>query len=154
MTDKFPNNTDHILQLIGQQVRNKRKALRISAVATAEAAGISRVTLHRIERGEPGVNIGAYVSVMLALGMQLSTEKQETPTSSDYIPVRIKLDDYPALKKLAWQIKSGSELTAIEALDIYQRNWRYLDQNELSQKELSFINALKLAFTKHTLGTI
>ena len=41
------------LQALGEQVRARRKALRLSATVTAEAAGLSRVTLHRIEKGEP-----------------------------------------------------------------------------------------------------
>jgi len=36
----------------------KRKALRVSATVAAEAAGMSRVTLHRIEKGEPSVTMG------------------------------------------------------------------------------------------------
>ena len=36
------------LQTLGAQIRAQRKALRLSATVTAEAAGLSRVTLHRI----------------------------------------------------------------------------------------------------------
>jgi transcriptional regulator with XRE-family HTH domain len=36
------------------------KALKVSATTAAEAAGMSRMTLHRIERGEPSVTMGAY----------------------------------------------------------------------------------------------
>ena len=39
----------HLAQL-GQQIRAQRKALRINATVAAEAAGMSRVTLHRIEK--------------------------------------------------------------------------------------------------------
>ena len=44
------------LVTLGAAVRQRRKALRLSAVATAEAAGISRPTLHRIEKGEPSAH--------------------------------------------------------------------------------------------------
>ncbi len=56
---------------LGQQIRTYRKALRINATAAAEAAGMSRVTWHRIERGEPSVTMGAYVNALNALGLDL-----------------------------------------------------------------------------------
>lgn len=59
------------LHQLGEQVRLQRKALRISATAAAEAAGMSRVTWHRIEKGEPSVTMGAYMNAMVALGLEL-----------------------------------------------------------------------------------
>ncbi len=35
----------------------------------AERAGISRITLGKIEKGEPTVSMGAYASVLFVLGM-------------------------------------------------------------------------------------
>lgn len=35
----------------------------------AERASISRMTLHKIERGDPGVAVGLYASVLFVLGM-------------------------------------------------------------------------------------
>jgi hypothetical protein len=35
----------------------------------AERAAISRVTLHKIERGSPGVAIGNYAAVLFTMGM-------------------------------------------------------------------------------------
>ena len=52
------------LTALGQKIRSQRKALRITATATAEAAGMSRVTLHRIEQGEASVTIGAYLNAI------------------------------------------------------------------------------------------
>ena len=48
---------------IGLRLKTTRQSLGVSAIATAEAAGISRVTLHRVENGKPTVNISAYVRV-------------------------------------------------------------------------------------------
>ena len=59
------------LQAVATAIHARRKALGVSAVAAAEASGISRVTLHRIEKGEPAVTMGAYVRVMAALGLPL-----------------------------------------------------------------------------------
>jgi hypothetical protein len=71
--------------------------------------------------------MGAYASVMLALGLNLAIGTRVDETHAGFIPVRIHLDDYPQLKKLAWQIKADTDLTPTEALGIYERNWRHLD---------------------------
>jgi hypothetical protein len=47
------------LRQLGQEIRERRKQLKLSAVATSEAAFISRMTLNRIEKGEPSVTLGA-----------------------------------------------------------------------------------------------
>ena len=83
------------LQALGAQIRAQRKALRLSATVTAEAAGLSRVTLHRIEKGEPSVTMGAWCNAMAALGMGL----QATPSAADAAkpaPAGGCLADYPA----------------------------------------------------------
>jgi DNA-binding XRE family transcriptional regulator len=55
------------LERLGARLRERRKALGVTVVACAEAAGVSRVTLHRVEAGNPSVTIGAYVNVAAAL---------------------------------------------------------------------------------------
>jgi transcriptional regulator with XRE-family HTH domain len=60
-----------VLAVIAGRIREHRKALAVSAMTTAEAAGMSRVTLHRIECGEPSVTMGAYLNAMTALGMEI-----------------------------------------------------------------------------------
>lgn len=59
------------LAVIGARVRAHRKGLRVSATDAAEASGMSRVTLHRIERGEPSVAMAAYLSALAALGLEV-----------------------------------------------------------------------------------
>ncbi|MFV0493828.1 helix-turn-helix domain-containing protein [Mycobacterium sp.] len=63
--------TNRALAEIGEELRGRRKELRISAATAAEAAGVSRVTLHRIESGTPSVTVGAYMNAAAALGLQL-----------------------------------------------------------------------------------
>jgi len=36
----------------------------------AERAGLSRVTLHRIERGDSAVTMGSYLRIMMVLGLE------------------------------------------------------------------------------------
>ena len=60
------------LGALGLQIRTRRKALGLSATVVAEAAGLSRVTLHRMEKGAPAVTMAAYLNVMAALGLDFS----------------------------------------------------------------------------------
>lgn len=51
-----------VLVVLGARLRARRQELGVSARATAESAGLSRVTLHRVEVGNPTVTIGAYAN--------------------------------------------------------------------------------------------
>jgi transcriptional regulator with XRE-family HTH domain len=138
------------LVALGQVIRLRRKALHISAVAAAEAAGISRVTLHRIEKGVPSVTAGAYMAACGALGLKAELVPRESAGAAQspadrkgWIPARVRIADYPKLKELAWQVHGTPELTPREALGIYQRNWRHLDPEALSQEEKNLVDALR-----------
>lgn len=132
------------LAALGGQLRAARKAQKVSAVALAEAAGLSRVTLHRIERGEAGVAIGHWFAVAEALGLRLSL--QSPPHAGvDALPDAIRLDDYPALRQLAWQTPGLSELAPAAALALYERNWRHVDAAALSLRESALIARLTQA---------
>lgn len=141
---------------LGQQIRAHRKSLRISATTAAEAAGMSRVTLHRIENGEPSVTMGAYLNAMAALGLDFGITRppdQATETTDDdrqgWIPARIRLADYPQLKQLAWQVHGTDELTPGEALSIYERNWRHVDVQAMVPRERHLVDALRSALGEH-----
>ena len=146
------------LTALGQQIRAYRKGLNISATTVAQAAGMSRITLHRIEAGEPSVTIGAYFNAMTALGINFGiipadTPEPTTPQRDDdhrgWIPTRIRLADYPQLKQLAWQVHGTDELTPTEALSIYERNWRHIDEGSLTPPEKEFVEALHLGLGEH-----
>lgn len=143
------------LTALGRKARARRKALRISAVAAAEAAGISRVTLFRIEKGAPSVTMGAYVAVFAALGLRLdvATLPEAATASTDrkgWIPARVKIDDYPVLRQLAWHVHGTPELTPREALGIYERNWRHMDPAALTERERDLVDALRQALGSGT----
>ena len=67
------------LRALGERIRAQREQQKVSATTTAEAAGMSRVTLHRIERGEPSVTMGAYLSAMAAVGLDLALADRPPP---------------------------------------------------------------------------
>ena len=127
---------------IGASIRRRRKALKVSATATAEAAGVSRVTLYRIEKGEPSVAMAAYMSVVEAVGLKLELVAAEERARAPRLPKVVKLDDYPQLKKLAWQLRGTESLKPKEALELYERNWRHVDEAALSDDERAFIRDL------------
>jgi hypothetical protein len=141
------------LQALGKQLSARRKALRVSSAATAEAAGLSRVTLHRIEKGEPSVAGGAWANAMAALGMTLLARNAEDaepagahaspPDLAQWIPVRVRLADYPQLKALAWQVHGTDTLTPLEALGIYERNARHVDTGAMATAEQALLQALR-----------
>lgn len=58
------------LRKLGEDIRDARRRRRIPVVAIlAERASISRMTLNRIEKGDPGASLGNYATVLFALGM-------------------------------------------------------------------------------------
>jgi transcriptional regulator with XRE-family HTH domain len=147
--------TRNKLALVGGQIRLHRKALKVTATATAEAAGLSRVTLHRIEKGEPSVAMAAYLSVIYALGLEFTIfpldeliPKKGGASRKGWIPARVLISDYPQLKQLAWQIHAATRLTPVEALNLYERNWRHIDLQNMEPHEHDLVDALQIAFGK------
>ena len=83
-----------LTQALGAAVRAQRKGLRVSATALAEAAGVSRVTVYRIEKGEPSVTLGAYANVLTALGLGLKALPESADATSaaplGWLPARVR----------------------------------------------------------------
>ncbi len=150
--EKISDNAVGQLADIGQLIRQHRKSFKITANAAAETAGISRVTLHRIEKGESTVSMGAYLNVISALDLNLhlsaKTDKGNTANagSAGKLPIRLSLSDYPQLKELAWHVQGVDELSLVEAHSIYERNKRFLDTENLSDSEQELIELLGVAF--------
>ena len=131
------------LVALGQRIRDRRKALKVSAVDAAEAAGMSRVTLQRVERGEPSVTMGAWLGAATAVGLELDlVDPRARKRGKLPYPPRIKLADYPQLKRLAWQLHGVATLSPEEALGLYERNWRHVDTAALDPAEAALVNAL------------
>ena len=134
------------LLALGERLRAQRKRLGVSAATAAEAAGMSRVTLHRIERGEPSVTMGAWLNAAAALGMELDVfdpqPAQARRSQAATVPTRIHLADYPQLQRLAWQYQGAGDVTAAEALGLYERNWRHIEQGALAPNERALIQQL------------
>lgn len=139
---------------LGQLFREHRRAAGITMAAAAEAAGISRVTWHRLEKGEPSVAVGSWLAALAVLGLRadlVPASQPEPPVSqapepTGSLPLQIRPEDYPQLRQLAWQVHGLGALTPREALGIYERNWRHLDEGALEPRERKLIDALRQVF--------
>ncbi len=68
-TKIVPMPVKRALQKLGRDLCDARKRRRIPMALAAERAGISRTTLDKVEKGDSGVGVGAYVRVLFILGM-------------------------------------------------------------------------------------
>lgn len=108
------------------------------------------MTLHRIETGSPSVTMGAYMNAAAALGMQLTLANSDPapePASAEPQPISrpdttIRVGDYPQLRAISWQLRNDTELTQVEALHLYERNWRHIDQDAMGADERRFVQFL------------
>ena len=106
---------------------------------------MSRVTLYRIERGEPSVTMGAYLSAIDAVGLQLELlDAHAPPRPAPHVTVveRVRLRDFPQLRRLAWQLPGVEELSPVDAFSLYERNWRHVDQALIEPAERALLQAL------------
>lgn len=152
---ELDNSPDTQVVRMGQELRVRRKTLGISMVAAAEAAGMSRVTWHRLEKGEPSVAWGSMMAAGAVLGFQLQWAREtdaddgqpQTPSLDAWLPLHISLADFPGLRTLAWQVHEGLEtLSPREAFGLYDRNWRHLDEASLGVEERALVRALNETF--------
>lgn len=56
------------LRKLGQDIRDARRR-RIPTAVMAQRASISRTTLAKVEKGDPGVQLGIYATVLFVLGL-------------------------------------------------------------------------------------
>lgn len=63
------------LKQLGENLRLARRRRNLTSTLLAERAGVSRQTLLAIEKGEPGVSLGSYASVLMGLGLEKELAK-------------------------------------------------------------------------------
>jgi hypothetical protein len=68
-TDNWPTLVQERLSIWGQCIRMQRLRQRITVADLCSRLGVSRTTLLRLEKGDPGAGAGAYLTALLALGM-------------------------------------------------------------------------------------
>jgi transcriptional regulator with XRE-family HTH domain len=63
------------LDQLGQRLRAARLRRKFSAETVAQRAGISRMTLHRMEKGDPAVTLGNYLKVLGVLRLEADIDR-------------------------------------------------------------------------------
>ena len=87
------------LKTLGENIRNARKRRRITMKLLAERAKISRVTLSKIEKGDPSVAIKYYASVLQMLGL-LKNLEEVAAAKNDGVGVIIEEENLPQRVRL------------------------------------------------------
>jgi hypothetical protein len=95
----IPIPVGRALRRLGHDIRDARRRRRIPVSILAERASISRTTLNKVEKGDPGVSLGAYATVLFSLGMidrlaDIADPRHDTvgiELEEEHLPQRIRL---------------------------------------------------------------
>lgn len=67
----LPRLIEDILQTIGLLIQSARKEARYTSAEIALRAGVSRRTITRLEKGDPGISLGLFINVLWLLDIPL-----------------------------------------------------------------------------------
>ena len=95
------------LRKLGRDIRDARLRRRIPVAVLADRASISRMTLHKLEKGEPGVSIGIVATGLFVLGMSdrlaeladIRHDEQGLALDEQRLPQRIRRKRRPPAKE-------------------------------------------------------
>ncbi|MDB5526205.1 MAG: hypothetical protein JWM58_3968 [Rhizobium sp.] len=59
--------------------------------------------------------------------------------------------EFPELRMLVWNRDPARPISADEVFQIYERNWRFVDASNLSEREAALIERLKQRFGRGVL---
>jgi hypothetical protein len=90
----LPLSVQRVLKRLGADISSARRRRRVPMALMGERAFVSRNTVARVERGDPGVSMGIYASVLFVLGMADRLEDLADP-STDEVGLRLEEDRLP-----------------------------------------------------------
>lgn len=102
LSSRLPIPVRRALRKLGQDIKDARLRRRIPTILMAERASMSRMTLIKVEKGDPGVALGNYASVLFVLGMAERIAELADPRSD---AVGLALDEERLPKRIRWQRK-------------------------------------------------
>ena len=94
----LPLSVRRALTKLGADISVARRRRNLPVALVAERAFVGRNTITRVERGDPGVSIGIYASVLFALGLTERLSDIADPNSdevgmaleSERLPIRAR----------------------------------------------------------------
>ena len=97
--NQLPLPVRRALRKLCGDLRDARRRRRIPVAIAAERASISRTTLVKLEKGDPGVSTGTYATVLFVMGMtervaDLADARNDTvgrQLEEEHLPQRIRL---------------------------------------------------------------
>ena len=97
-TGRLPLPVQRVLRKLGRDIRDARRRRRIPTTIMAERASVSRTTLNKVEKGDSGVSLGVYATVLFVLGLSdrigdladIRTDTVGLELAEDYLPQRIR----------------------------------------------------------------
>ena len=92
--DSLPIPVKNALRKLGSAIRDARRRRRIPAAVMADRAFISRTTLVKLEKGEPGVAMRTYAAVLFVLG-RIDRLSDLAEASSDGIGLTLEVERLP-----------------------------------------------------------
>jgi hypothetical protein len=78
------------LRKLGRDIRDARRRRRLPSALVAQRASISRTTLVKVERGDAGVAMGIYATVLFVMGLSERLADLADPSND---PVGLQLEE-------------------------------------------------------------
>lgn len=101
-TETWPTLVQERLTIWGRCIRTQRLRQRITVADLSTRLGVSKTTLLRLEKGDPGAGAGAYLTALLALGVA----DRAVPA----LPVELWQGDFGRRVKLSQQERGGADV--------------------------------------------
>jgi transcriptional regulator with XRE-family HTH domain len=94
----LPLPVKRALTKLGSDIKSARLRRRISSIVMAERAFITRMTLAKAEKGDAGVSLGIYATILFVLGMtnrlaelaDVTTDEVGLQLQDEQLPLRVR----------------------------------------------------------------
>jgi hypothetical protein len=90
----LPLSVVRALRKLGHDIRDARRRRRIPVAIAAQRASISKTTWLKVEKGDPGVLAGTYVTVLFVLGL-VDRVAQLADPGTDTVGLRLEEAQLP-----------------------------------------------------------
>lgn len=88
-TKLIPIPVSDTIKKLGIDLRRTRIKKRLRMSSVEEMAGISHMTLTKVEKGDTGVSFGIYAKVMMVLGLLGNINQYALPENDDDVKIML-----------------------------------------------------------------